>query len=142
MTASQSPLTITYTGDPVAVDPERITKDMFVPNVGHDGALYADDLPGQVAAELLNLAESEGALVIPDGLVLDCYGDDDRDGGGGFILVAYPAGERHAGVTCGWRDADNLARRAEDDHDDNDANAVREALEFMAAEINAALSGQ
>ena len=141
MTASRSPLTITYTGDPVAVDPERITKEMFVPNVGHDGALYADDLPGQVASELSNLAESEGALLIPDGLVLDCYGDDDH-GGGGFILVAYPAGERHAGVTCGWRDADNLARGAEDDRDDNDANVVREALELMAAEINAALSGQ
>jgi hypothetical protein len=115
---------------------------MFVPNVGHDGALYADDLPGREAAELFSLAESEGALVIPEGLVLDCYGDDDRDGGG-FILVAYPAGERRAGATCGWRDADNLARGgAEDDRDDNDANVVRAALELIAAEINAALGGQ
>ncbi len=134
-------LTIIYTGDPVRVDPEQITEEMFVPNVGHDGALYADDLQGQVAAGLFNLAESQGALVIPDGLVVDCYGDDDRDGGG-FVLVAYPAGDRRAGVTCGWRDVTNLAREREDDRDDNDANVVRGALEFMAGEINAALSGQ
>jgi hypothetical protein len=136
-----SPLRITYTGEPVRADHERITEDMFVPNVGHDGPLHADDLPGQVAAGLFNLAVSEGALVIPDDLTVDCYGDDDRDGGG-FILVAYPTGNHRAGVTCGWRDTRNLARGKEDDRDDNDANVVRKALEFMAVEINTALGGK
>ena len=39
MSALRPSLTIAYTGELVAVDPERITEEMFVPNVGHDGAL-------------------------------------------------------------------------------------------------------
>jgi hypothetical protein len=54
--------------------------------------------------------------------------------------VAYPTGNQRAGVTCGWRDARNLARGSEDDRDDNDANVVRDALEFMVGEINTALA--
>jgi hypothetical protein len=141
MDAAQAPLTIHYAGDRVKVDPGRITDDLFVPNLGRDGALDGDALPGSVAAELFVVAESRDALVVPDGLVIECYGDDDENGGG-FILVAYPGADRRAGVTCGWRDAKNLARRSEDDRADNDPAVVRDALNFMAAEINAALSGE
>ena len=141
MSPAQSALTIRYDGDRVTVDPERITKGMLVPNMGHDGPLDADDLPGRVAAALFVAAESANALVVPDGLVIECYGDDDEDGAG-FILVAYPADSRRAGVTCGWRDAGNLARRSEDHRADNDPTVVRDALEFIAAEINFALSGK
>jgi hypothetical protein len=59
MNHAGSLLKITYTGEPVRADHERITEDMFVPNVGHDGPLHADDLPGQVVAGLFNLAVSE-----------------------------------------------------------------------------------
>jgi hypothetical protein len=138
---TESPLTISYTGEPVGVNPEQITEEMFVPNVGRDGPLYADDRPGEVAARLFDLAESEGALVIPDDLCVDCYGDDDQDGGG-FILAAYPSGDRRAGVTCGWRDVDNLARHSEDGREDNDAGVVEAALEFMVGEINASLKAE
>jgi hypothetical protein len=141
MSAPRLPLIIAYRGQPVSVDPERITKDMFVPNMGHDSPLEADDLPGKVTAELFEKAQSVGALIIPDGLLIDCYGDDDEDGGG-FILVAYPATDRRAGVTCGWRDIDNLARRSEDERADNDPTVVQEALGFIAAELNTALRRQ
>ena len=131
MNPAKAPLTIHYAGDCVKVDPERITGDLFVPNLGRDGS---------VAAELFVAAESLNALVVPDGLVIECYGDDDENGGG-FILAAYPGADHRAGVTCGWRDTENLARSSDDDRADNDPTVVRDALNFMAAEINAALSG-
>ncbi|HEY5287444.1 MAG TPA: hypothetical protein VIJ50_10100 [Solirubrobacteraceae bacterium] len=140
MNPAKAPLTIHYAGDGVKVDPGRITGDLFVPNLGRDGALDGDELPGSVAAELFVAAESLNALVVPDGLVIECYGDDDENGGG-FILAAYPGVDHRAGVTCGWRDAENLARSSDDDRADNDPTVVRDALNFMAAEINAALSG-
>ena len=66
MSALRPSLTIAYTGELVAVDPERITEEMFVPNVGYDDDLRADDQPGASAVSLFREAESEGALVIPD----------------------------------------------------------------------------
>lgn len=137
MSATPALLTIAYTGEQIAVDPEQITEDMFVPNVGND-PLYGDGSPGRVGATLFQAAESAKALVIPNDLAVECYGDDDEDGGG-IILEIYPAEDRRVGLTCGWRDAGNLARRAGDDRDDNDPLVVKEALEFMAGEINSAL---
>jgi hypothetical protein len=131
---------ITYTGDPMRVDPDRITDEMFVPNLGFNDPRHADDRPGEVAARLFIAAEGSGALVIPDGVALDCYGDHDDDGGG-FMLVAYPRGERGAGVTCGWRDVRNIVRLDGDTREDNDPEVVKHALSFMAAEINVALKG-
>lgn len=68
MSAPRPSLTIAYTGELVAVDPERITEEMFVPNVGYDDDLRADDQPGASAVSFFREAESEGALVIPDSL--------------------------------------------------------------------------
>jgi hypothetical protein len=138
MNAAQPTLAITYTGEPVRVNRRRITADMYVPNLGHEGALYADDLQGRAACALFAVAEAEGALVLPDGLDVACYGDDDP-AGGVFILVAHPAGNCRAGATCGWRDVDHLGRRDGDKRLDNDPEVVAEALEYMAGEINAAL---
>jgi hypothetical protein len=45
-------------------------------------------------------------------------------------------------VTCGWHDVGNLARRDGDDRADNDPLVIKEALEFIAAEINSALGGR
>jgi hypothetical protein len=141
MSTTQSPLRIAYTGDPIAVDPERITEEMFVPNLGLDGDLRADDQPGAGAVSLFRQAEGEGALSIPDCLTVDCYARDDLHFGA-FMLVAQPAGEPCTGVTRGWCDAETIARSRGDERKDNDPAVVREALELMAAEINAALSGQ
>ncbi len=141
MSTTQSPLRIAYTGDPVAVDPERITEEMFVPNLGFDGDLRADDQPGAGAVSLFRQAESEGALVIPDCLTVDCYARDDLHSSG-FMLVAQPAGGLCSGVTRGWCDAETIARSRGDERKDNDPAVVKEALELMAGEINAALSGQ
>jgi hypothetical protein len=77
MSAPQPSLTIAYTGELVAVDPERITEEMFVPNVGYDDDLRADDQPGASAVSLFREAESEGALVIPDSLAVACHARDD-----------------------------------------------------------------
>ncbi|MFZ1154747.1 MAG: hypothetical protein WAN93_07580 [Solirubrobacteraceae bacterium] len=140
-TITSPTLTIACTGERVRVDPKQITENLLVPNLGRDDPLAADDQPGKVSAELFTEAESAKAVLILDGLIVDCYGDDDGDGGG-FILVAYPAADRRAGVTCGWRDAKNLARNSGDDRDDNDPVVVKEALEFMAAEINSALNAK
>jgi hypothetical protein len=141
MSAAQSRLTITYTGDAVTVDPERITEEMFVPNVGFNGDLRADDQPGAGAVSLFREAESEGALVIPDCLTIDCHARDDLRFSG-FMLLAQPTGDLCTGVTRGWCDAETIARSRGDKREDNNPAVVKEALEFMAAEINTALSGQ
>jgi hypothetical protein len=141
MNSSASTLTILYTGDLARVDPAKITEEMYVPNVGQRGILHADDRPGEVAARLFDTAESEGALLIPKGLRIECFGDDDTDGGG-IILIAYRQSGPHVGVTCGWRDAENLAAHPVDEREDNDPEIVRMALEFMVGEINGALRPQ
>jgi hypothetical protein len=138
MNSSASTLTILYTGDLARVDPEKITEDMYVPNVGQRGVRHADDRPGEVAARLFDTAESEGALLVPKGLRIECLGDDDTDGGG-IILIAYRQSGTHVGVTCGWRDAENLAAHPVYEREDNDPAVVRAALEFMVDEINHAL---
>lgn len=138
MSSQRSTLSILYTGDPLRVIPERITPGMYVPNIGRYDPLEADERPGEVAAQLFELAEAEGAIAIPGGVRVHCYGDDDQEGGG-FILVAYPkTRDARAGVTCGWRDVDNLTRR-EDDREDHHPKVVQAALEFMVAEVNASL---
>ena len=141
MNSERATLSIVYTGTPVRVAPDRITDEMFVPNIGRHDPLEADELPGEVAARLFELAEAEAAIVIPDGLRVHCYGDDDH-AGAGFILAAYSKlREARAGVTCGWHDVENLTRRGAHGGEDNDPAAVQAALEFMAADINAALNG-
>ena len=140
MNTTQATLTINYRGESVRVDPARITEDMFVPNIGHDGSLQADDLPGRAAAVLFHTAEGEGALITPEGMAVDCFANDDEDGGG-FILVAYRADDRSVGVSCGWVDVASITRGREDHRQDNDTNVVRAALEFMAEQINTALKG-
>jgi hypothetical protein len=136
-----SPLQITYTGEPVRVNRERITEDMWVPNLGLDDPLRADDLPGASAASLFREAEGEGALVVPEGIVVDCYSRDTHlthD----FMLVVSPPGENQAGVTQGWFDVELLVREVGDGRADNDPEVVREALEVMAAKFNAVLNGE
>jgi hypothetical protein len=140
MSTAEPPLIlIVYTGDPVRISPERITEDMRVPNLGFDRSQLADDLPGASAVTLFRLAESEGALVVPYGLVVDSYSRDNHDTHD-FILIASPGGQR-AGVTHGWCDVAMIAREAGDERADNNPAVVREALEVMAAKIDAALGG-
>ncbi|HEV3072129.1 MAG TPA: hypothetical protein VGY76_11980 [Solirubrobacteraceae bacterium] len=141
MNNGDSPLQITYTGDPVRVNHERITEDMWVPNLGFDGHQCADDLPGASAASLFREAEGEGALVVPVGIVVDCYSRDTHlthD----FMLVVSPPGENQAGITQGWFDVELLTREVGDGRTDNDPEVVREALEVMAAKLNAVLNGE
>jgi len=140
MNSSDSLLRITYTGTPVAVDHERITEDMRVPNVGHDGSRYADNQPAESAVGLFKEAVQEGALVAPEGIVLDCFARDTyltHD----FLLLASAAGEDRAGVTLGWFDVELLAREPGDTRTDNDSVVVLEALAVMAGKLNAALKG-
>jgi len=141
MSAPGASLTIAYTGEPATVDPERITEEMCVPNVGCNGDLRADDQPGASAVSLFRDAESEGALVIPDYLTVDCHARDDLHFSG-FMLVAHPAGDLCTGITRGWCDAETIARSRGDERKDNDPAVVKQALEFIAAELNAALRGQ
>jgi hypothetical protein len=136
-----SPLRIIYTGEPVRVNRERITEVMWVPSLGLDDPLRADDLPGARAASLFREAEGEGALVVPEGIVVDCYSRDTHlthD----FLLVVAPPGENQTGVTQGWFDVELLVREVGDERADNDPEVVREALEVMAAKIDAALNGE
>jgi len=137
MTTSPSPLVINYSGASVKVDGRRITGDMSVPDLGREDPLQADEHPGEAAARLFEQATTARALVIPEGLRAECYGDDDSDGGG-FILAVYPP-RGSQGVTCGWRDVKNIVRLQDDARPNNDRRLVKEALEFMAGELNAAL---
>ena len=129
------PLRITYTGEPVRVNQERITEEMSVPDFG-----WNDTRPGNDAVTLFTDAESTGALVVPEGITVDCYSRD-TDEAHDFMLVAYPAGGSGAGVTGGWFDVELLAER-DGARSRNDRAVVREALEFMAAKIDAALNGE
>jgi hypothetical protein len=140
MTASTSPIVVTYGGPPVKVDGRRITRDMSVPSLGGDDPLQADEYPGEAAARLFEQATTARALAIPGDLRAECYGDDDSDGGG-FILAVYPTSGSQ-GVTCGWRDVKNIVRPQGDARPDNDRRLVKEALEFMAGEMNTALGLQ
>jgi hypothetical protein len=137
MSTPVSPITISYNGPPVKIVARRITSKMWVPNLGRNDPLRADCCPGEIAARLFEQAKEACALVIPKGLRAECYGDDDIDGGG-FVLVVYPA-HGSAGVTCGWRDVENIVCPEGDARPDNDRRLVKEALEFMASEMNAAL---
>lgn len=89
MNTAASPLTISYNGPPVKVDGRRITRGMFVPNLGRNDPLQADESPGEVAAALFEQAIEARALLIPSELHAECYGDSDAIGGG-FILTVYP----------------------------------------------------
>lgn len=137
-------LTITYTGEPVrvdmskydALDPETREEELdnYVPMVGDLGGQ-----PGQEAATLFANARDAGILVQPEGLDIQCYGDDDpSDGTGGMVLVAYPRDglASRIGVTGGWRDADNVAG---DETPGHARELVEHALDFFAAELNLAL---
>ena len=131
-------LAITYTGEPVRVDLSQIQPDMRVPDLTGEGAL-GRDVPGNVASTLFFEAILYGALVAPSGMTIDCYGTDDA-GDPGFVLVAYAHDCPRRGVTAGWRSVKNIARIT--DYDPRDAgheHMVREALEYFAAELNAAL---
>jgi len=132
-----SPITINYSGPPVRVNGRRINREMCVPNLGRNDPLQADSCPGEVAASLFAQAKAARALVIPDELRAECYGDNDSSGGG-FILAVYPTGGA-AGVTCGWRDVENIVCPEGDLRPDSDRRLVKEALRFMAGEMNAAL---
>lgn len=137
-TATASKLTITYTGEPLSVEPSRITPKMFVPSVTGPGELDLECCAGRDGAQLFALAQTEGALLIPEGIVVECDGEDDEDGSG-IVLEVYAAEDRRVGVTCGWSDAGHLARRSGDQRAENDPGVVEEALKFLAAQVNTAL---
>lgn len=137
----RSPLIIVYTGDFVRVDAKLITKNMRVPNLGFDPSRHADRTPSAVAARLFQSAVSQRALVIPDCLLVFAYARDTFDRHE-FMLLACAATGTRAGVTHGWCAVELLAREVEDSRTDDDPAVVREALEIMAAKINAALKGE
>jgi len=141
MSNPESPLQILYTGPPVAVNHERITENMWVPNLGYHNPRTADDLPGACAVSLFREAEGEGALVVPEGIALDCHSRDTHITHD-FMLIASPLGDNKAGVTLGWFDVDLLAREPDDKRADNDQTVIVEALAVMARKINAALKGE
>jgi hypothetical protein len=136
MNNANSPLQIIYTGEPVRVDPGRITKEMYVPRLG-----WGATLPGKDVVTLFTEAESKRALVVPGGIFVDCYSRDPHEAHD-FMLVAYPAGQCRAGVTNGWYDVELLAKEQGDPRPTNDPAVVREALEVMAAKINSALNAE
>jgi len=140
MSSTQSHLPTTYTDNRVTVDPEWILEVIRVPSLGFDGGLDRDERPGAAAVCLFKEAASAGALVIPGDVVVDCYALDtfyfNR-----FMLVARPTGNLCTGVTRGWCDVLAVARSRGDERSDNNPAVVKAALEFMAADINAALSG-
>lgn len=137
MSTPASPITISYSGAPVKVDGRRITREMWVPNLGRNDPLQADESPGEVAAALFEQAIAARALVIPSELHAECHGDSDADGGGFSLTISPTCGG--VGVTCGWRDVENIMCPEGDPRPDNDRRLVKEALQFMASELNAAL---
>jgi hypothetical protein len=130
-------LKITYAGKPVKVDVAKITEQLVGGGELQLPALDDDaEYPGLSAERLFRDAEQLGILIAPEGIDIECYGDNDSDGGG-FILAAYPKEGLRRGVTCGWRDVDNITRRDNDDRTDHEL--VINAICFFARELNAAL---
>lgn len=129
-------LEVVYRGEPVTVDATKITPRMCVPSRGGETRLEDIDA-GAIAATLFNDALTAKAIVPPRDVRVECYDDDDENGGG-FVLVAFAEAKRRgAGITSGWRDALNIAAAGE--QDPFDPELVAAALEFMAAELNSVL---
>lgn len=129
-------LEIVYRGEPVIVDATKITPRMCVPLRGGETNLEDIDA-GAIAATLFSDALAAKAIVPPRDVRVECYADDDENGGG-FVLVAFAEGKRRgAGITSGWRDATNIAAAGE--QDPFDPELIAEALQFMAAEVNSVL---
>jgi len=128
---------VAYGGGRVRVQRSKITRDMCVPSEGsveHPGDIEA----GAIAMNLFTEAVVEGALIAPEGVRIECYGEDD-DQGGVFLPVAYLQDPHTRGVTAGWRDTGNIA--AAEDEDPHNAELVLAALECFAGELNFALTG-
>jgi hypothetical protein len=128
-------LKVIYQGDPIRLDQSKIKTDMRVPaRCGADGP--ADTEGGAVAATLFRDALAAGAIIAPKQLRLECYADEDEFGAG-VILIAFPDTAGAAtGLTCGWRDVENIT--AEEHQDPFDPALVIDALEFYVAELNTA----
>jgi hypothetical protein len=133
-------LKIIYEGVPVRVEPEDITETMRVPKLGIGGPQRPDVLPAEIALRLFSHAVVEGALVVPRCLVVVPYSYD-TSSRHELMLLACPGPEPRVGVTQGWFPVEQLARDASDTRGDSDPGVVREALEVMAENINAALRG-
>jgi hypothetical protein len=128
-------LEIVYRGEPVTVDATKITPRMCVPSRGHETSL--EDISGTISATLFNDALTAKALVPPRDVRVECYADDDENGGG-FLLIAFAETKRRGtGITSGWRDALNIAAAGE--QDPFDPELVADALQFMAGELNSML---
>jgi hypothetical protein len=136
MATGERVLEIVYRGDHVTVNAAKITPSMCVPSRGSDTRL-ADIDSGAISAALFSDALTAKAIVPPRDVRVECYADDDENGGG-FVLIAFAEAKRRgAGITSGWRDALNIAAAGE--QDPFDPELVAEALEFMAAEVNSVL---
>jgi hypothetical protein len=122
----------------VKVVASEITPDMQVPAL--DGIEHHGDFEcGHIAGVLFEWAVATGALAAPDGVRIECYPDRDIETGG-FVLVAFPAGEKSSwGVSTGYHKASVIG--IGDGLDTSERQTVIRALEVFARELNSALSG-
>ena len=108
--------TVTYTGEPFRVEASRIgadttidavaltDPDWSVPTIDQFFDTSTSRLP-----ELIDLAVSTGAIVVPPGLSLIVYSDQDEQGVGFYVMVANGPSPQPPYLTTGWNNVREVA---------------------------------
>lgn len=115
-TSDTPAFTVAYTGEPFRVEPSRIgagettddvtltDPDWSVPTIDQ----FFDTSTGRLP-ELIDLAVSTGAIVVPPGLSLIVYSDQDEHGVGFYVMVANAPSPQPPYLTTGWNNVREVA---------------------------------
>lgn len=107
---------VTYNGEAFQVDAERIGStttmdgvelnepDWSAPTIDQ----FYDTSPSRLP-ELIDLAASTGAIVVPSGLSLIVYSDEDDQGVGFYVMVANGPSPQPPYLTTGWNNIREVA---------------------------------
>ncbi len=132
------PLTITYTGAPVRVQPNKITPSLQLPRIwrGEEGEPEPADFAAAAEIErMFTAAVAAEALVIPDNITIRCLDGAPVDGNL-FAFAAYNTGATSAGQIIGWFAAENVTLGDSPEQ----STLLCRALRFLASLINQGLN--
>ncbi len=130
------PLTITYTGAPVRVQPSKITPSLRLPRIWRSDKAEPEPADFAAAAEIERMftaAVAAEALVIPDDIMISCLDGASVDGNL-FAFTAYNAGQSSAGQIIGWFAAEDVTLGESADQ------STLLCLRFLASLINQGLN--
>jgi hypothetical protein len=132
-------LAIHYSGPPFALDQSALIAWLKASSVEPPDPDAANS-----AVELFDAALAQKAIIVPQGLSAEMYGDDVLGADGVIALVVYATaaaapGERPRGVTRGWHDVALLTPTSAPESEEARTSAVRDALQAIVDELNSSL---